>query len=45
VIWWRILRFDVLRLKVGKEVFELAPEYAGSSRADRAIRFMSAARA
>jgi hypothetical protein len=42
VIWWRVLRFDALRLRVGEEVFELAPEYAGSSRVDSVLRFMSA---
>jgi hypothetical protein len=45
VIWWRILAFDVLRLKVGKEVFELSPRASfGVSRADTALRFMREAR-
>jgi hypothetical protein len=44
VIWWRILRFDALRLKVGEKTFELAPEHAGPSRIERVLRFMSAAR-
>jgi hypothetical protein len=45
VIWWRILAFDVLRLKVGKEVFEFSPSARlGVSRADMALRFMREAR-
>jgi hypothetical protein len=45
VIWWRILALDVLRLKVGKEVFELSPRASfGVSRADTALRFMREAR-
>jgi hypothetical protein len=45
VIWWRILAFDVLRIKVGKEVFEFSPSARlGVSRADMALRFMREAR-
>jgi hypothetical protein len=45
VIWWRVLALDVLRLKVGKEVYELSP-YASFevSRADAALRFLREAR-
>jgi hypothetical protein len=45
VIWWRVLALDVLRLKVGKEVYELSP-YASFevSRADAARRFVREAR-
>jgi hypothetical protein len=45
VIWWRVLALDVLRLKVGKEVFEFSPSARlGVSRADAALRFMREAR-
>ena len=45
MIWWRVLALDVLRLRVGREVYELSP-YAsfGTSRADAALRFMREAR-
>jgi hypothetical protein len=45
VIWWRVLALDVLRLKVGKEVYELSP-YAsfGLPRAEGALRFLREAR-
>jgi hypothetical protein len=44
MIWWRVVRFDVLRLGVGKEVFEFSPGGTGLSRADRALRFLREAR-
>jgi hypothetical protein len=45
VIWWRVLALDVLRLRVGREVYELSP-YAsfGASRAEGALRFLREAR-
>jgi hypothetical protein len=45
VIWWRVLAFDVLRPKVGKEVFELSLYASFSlSRANAALRFLREAR-